>query len=124
MNGDDTLIGGTGADILVGGAGADTFVVTAASIHASGPIETDTVNDLIAAQGDRLDLSAIDADVSTAGDDAFHLVGNFTHHAGEMTLSFAGGVTVLGLDVDGDGRADYRMTIAGNVTGDSGGWLL
>ncbi|MDQ0462345.1 Ca2+-binding RTX toxin-like protein [Caulobacter ginsengisoli] len=124
MNGDDTLIGGAGADILVGGAGADTFVVTAASVRTSGAVETDTVNDLIKAQGDRLDLSAIDADVSTGADDAFHLVGGFTHHAGEMTLTLSGGNTLLALDVDGDGRADYRMTLAGNVTGDSGGWLL
>ncbi|MDQ0463476.1 Ca2+-binding RTX toxin-like protein [Caulobacter ginsengisoli] len=122
--GADTLIGGTGNDILVGGGGLDTFVVTQASIRTSGAIEVDTVNDLIAGQGDRLDLSAIDADISTGGDDAFHLVGGFTHHAGEMTLSFAAGVTTLQLDVNGDGRADYRMTIAGNVTGDSGGWLL
>jgi VCBS repeat-containing protein len=122
--GNDTLIGGTGADVLVGGGGTDTFVVTAASIHTSGAIETDTVNDLIAGQGDRLDLSAIDADSVTAGDQAFHLVGGFTHHAAEMTLTFAAGSTVLQLDVDGDGRADYRMTIAGNVTGDSAGWLL
>jgi Ca2+-binding RTX toxin-like protein len=124
MNGDDILIGGTGADILVGGAGADTFVVRQESIHTSGAIEVDTVNDLSAGQGDRLDLSAIDADSTTAGDQAFHLVGGFSHHAGEMTLGFFGGTTILQLDVDGDGRADYRMTIAGNVTGDSGGWLL
>ncbi|MDQ0464115.1 Ca2+-binding RTX toxin-like protein [Caulobacter ginsengisoli] len=123
-NGNDILIGGAGADILVGGAGADTFVVTAASIRTSGAVETDTVNDLIAAQSDRLDLSAIDADISTGADDAFHLVGGFTRHAGEMTLTLSGGNTLLALDVDGDGRADYRMTIAGNVTGDSGGWIL
>ena len=101
-----------------------TVADPAASIHTSGAIETDTVNDLIKAQGDRLDLSAIDADSSTGADDAFHLVGGFTHHAGEMTLTLSGANTLLALDVDGDGRADYRMTIAGNVTGDSGGWLL
>jgi Ca2+-binding RTX toxin-like protein len=124
MNGADTLIGRTGSDILVGGAGADTFVVRPESIHTSGAVEVDTVNDLVAAQGDRLDLSAIDADSLTAGNQGFHLVGSFSHHAAEMTLTFAGGNTLLALDVDGDGRADYRMTIVGNVTGDSGGWLL
>ncbi|MDQ0464168.1 Ca2+-binding RTX toxin-like protein [Caulobacter ginsengisoli] len=122
MNGDDILIGGTGSDILVGGAGADTFVVRQESIHTSGPIETDTVNDLTTA--DRLDLSAIDADSSTGADDAFHLVGSFTHHAGEMTLAFGGGVTTLQLDVNGDGIADYRMKISGDVRLDSGGWVL
>jgi hypothetical protein len=41
-----------------------------------------------------------------------------------MTLSFSGGVTLLSLDVDGDGSADYRMKIAGDVHLDSGGWIL
>jgi Ca2+-binding RTX toxin-like protein len=124
LDGADTLIGGTGADIMVGGAGADTFVIRQESIHTSGAIEIDTVNDLIAAQSDRLDLSAIDADSNTVGDQAFTLVGGFTHHAGEMTLAFASGVTTLQLDVNGDGVADYRMKMTGDVRLDSGGWLL
>jgi len=108
----------------VGGAGADTFVVRQESIKTSGAIEIDVVNDLVAAQGDRLDLSAIDADSIATGDQAFHLVSSFTHHTAEMTLKFAGGVTVLALDVDGDGRADYQMKITGDVHLDSGGWIL
>jgi len=28
------------------------------------------------------------------------------------------------LDVNGDGKVDYQMKINGDVTGDSGGWLL
>ncbi len=126
-NGNDILIGGAGSDILVGGAGADTFVVTQASVrqsHLGGVLEVDVVNDLTKAQGDRIDLSAIDADSITAGDQAFHLVGNFSHHAAEMILSFSGGITLLSLDVDGDGSADYRMKITGDVHLDSGGWVL
>ncbi len=125
--GNDILIGGTGADILVGGAGADTFVVRQESVrqsHLGGTLEIDTVNDLITAQGDKLDFSAIDADSNTAGDQAFHLVASFTNHAGEMTLAFSGGVTTLQLDVDGDGATDYRMKISGDVHLDSGGWVL
>ena len=104
-------------------------MVTAASVYSSKApagrsLETDTVNDLIAGQGDKLDLSGIDADTSTVGDDAFHLVGAFTKHAGEMTLAFAGGTTVLNLDVDGDGKSDYQMKITGDVHLESGGWIL
>jgi Ca2+-binding RTX toxin-like protein len=127
LNGNDILIGGTGDDIMVGGAGADTFVVTQASVrqsHLGGTLEVDTVNDLILGQGDKIDLSAIDADSTTLGDQAFHLVSNLGHHAGEMTLSFSGGITLLTLDVDGDGAADYRMKITGDVHLDSGGWIL
>jgi Ca2+-binding RTX toxin-like protein len=127
FNGNDTLVGGAGADVLVGGAGADTFVVRQESVrqsHLGGTLEVDTVNDMTTAQGDRLDLSAIDADSTTAGDQAFHLVSSFTSHAGEMTLAFSGGITTLQLDVDGDGVTDYRMKITGDVHLDSGGWLL
>jgi len=43
-----------------------------------------------------------------------------------MTLTYnAGkGQTLLVLDVDGDGKADYQMKIAGDVHLDSPGWLL
>ncbi|NBB15889.1 hypothetical protein GVN21_11030 [Caulobacter sp. SLTY] len=126
--GADTLIGGLGADILVGGGGADSFVVRQESIYSSANpagrvLEIDTISDYAAVESDRIDLSAIDA-IAGGADDAFLLVGAFNGQAGQMTLSFAGGVTSLSLDVDGDGRADYLMKINGNVTGQSGSWLL
>jgi Ca2+-binding RTX toxin-like protein len=127
MNGADILVGGTGNDILVGGAGADTFAILQESViqsHLGGTVEADTISDFSTAEGDKLDLSAIDADSSAAGDQAFHLVSGFTHHAGEMTLTVVAGATTLQLDVDGDGNADYRMKINGDVHADSGGWIL
>jgi len=127
MDGADTLTGGTGNDILVGGNGADTFVILQESViqsHLGGGVEVDTVSDFSTAAGDKLDLSAIDADSNTIGNQGFSLVSAFTHHGGEMTLTFAGGVTTLQLDVDGDGNADYRMKINGDVTHDGVGWIL
>lgn len=130
-DGADTLTGGLGNDVLVGGNGADTFVVTQASVFSSKvpagrSLETDVINDLSKAQGDKLDLSAIDADSATAGDQAFSLVGAFGKHAGEMTLTYVAlsNTTLLQLDTDGDGKADYQMKIAGDVHLDSGGWIL
>lgn len=126
--GADTLIGGLGADILTGGGGADTFLVRQESVYSSGApagrtLETDTISDYAIGQ-DVIDLSAIDAIVGGA-DNAFSLaVGGFTGTAGEMTLKFAGGSTLLSLDVDGDAKADYQLKINGNVTGDTGGWIL
>ena len=64
-DGSDRLTGGTGADILNGGAGQDAFVF--ASVADGG----DRVQDFRRAEGDRIDLSAIDADPLTAGDQAF-----------------------------------------------------
>ena len=65
------------------------------------------------AEGDRLDLSAVDADAATAGDQAFHLVGAFTRHGGEMTLiySASSNLTLLSLDVDGDGKPDLDKLV-------------
>jgi Ca2+-binding RTX toxin-like protein len=132
LNGDggiDTLIGGTGNDILSGGAGGDVFLFGQASVFlSSNPqgrgIETDAIGDFSTGDGDTIDLSAIDAIASTGADDAFTLISAFDGQAGRMTLTFAGGVTTLLLDVDGDRSADYRLRINGDVTGDSGGWAL
>ncbi|MDB5472466.1 MAG: hypothetical protein JWR84_4026 [Caulobacter sp.] len=113
-DGDDIIVGGLGNDLLRGGLGADTFVVA----HAFGPVlETDQVYDFSAAEEDILDLSG-----AYAG--TLSLVAGFTKHAGEMTLTFAGGITTLRLDTTGDGKVDYQMKINGDVTGESGDWLL
>jgi Ca2+-binding RTX toxin-like protein len=119
-DGDDIIVGGEGNDLLRGGLGADTFLVD----HAFGAnLETDQVYDFSTAEGDLIDLSGIDA-IAGGADDAFTLVAGFSKAAGQMTLTFSGGVTTLKLDVTGDGKADYQMKINGDVTGDSGGWLF
>ncbi len=129
--GNDRLIGGTGNDLMTGGSGADTFVILPESVYSSKTpagraLEIDFVYDLSKTEGDKVDLSAIDADSALAGDQAFHLVGAFSKHGGEMTLAFtaASNQTVLSLDVDGDGKADYQMKLTGDVHLDSAGWIL
>ncbi|RYF93802.1 MAG: hypothetical protein EON95_07585 [Caulobacteraceae bacterium] len=120
-DGDDIIVGGVTGDHLRGGAGADTFVVA----HAFGPtLETDIIYDFDTGQGDTIDLSAIDTNLSLDGDQGFVLVGSFTKAAGQMTLTYAAGQTTLRLDLNGDGRVDYQMKINGDVTHDSGGWAL
>jgi Ca2+-binding RTX toxin-like protein len=125
--GADVLVGGTGNDILVGGDGADVFVVLQESISLSGApgqvLDVDSVSDFSVLQGDTIDLSLIDA-IAGGADDAFSIVSAFTGTAGQMTLSFSGGVTLLALDVDGDAKADYRMSINGDVRAETGIWLL
>jgi hypothetical protein len=129
--GNDRLFGGIGNDQMTGGKGLDTFVVLAESVYSSKApgghaLEIDFVYDLRAIEGDKIDLSFIDADISTVDNDSFHLVGAFSKHASEMTLVYtaASNQTVLSLDVDGDGKADYQMKITGDVHLDSGGWVL
>ncbi len=122
-DGDDFIIGGTGNDLLRGGLGADTFRVLGESM--SRPIlENDQIYDFSTAEGDIIDLSAIDANSLMANDQAFTLVSVFSKQAGQMTMSFSAGVTLIRLDVNGDTKADYQLKINGDVTGDSAGWML
>lgn len=140
-DGDDVLIGGTGTDYLTGGLGADRFVITGDSVIPSkqpgATLETDFLYDLNFAQGDVIDLSGIDANANLAGNQAFvfSTSGAFTKKAGEATLLYqaSADVTLLRLDVDGDGKADYQMRISGNHTStqvydpghpELGGWIL
>ena len=111
--GDDTLAGAGGGDVLVGGAGGDVFRFTATADSQGKQI--DQILDLEEGS-DQIDLRTIDADTTKAGNQAFVLVGKFDHHAGEASLAYNAkkDVTKLSLDVDGDGRADAVITIAGD----------
>ena len=113
-DGDDVIVGGQGNDLLRGGLGLDTFRVA----HSfSGALETDQIYDFQTAEGDIMDFSALFAGT-------FDEVTSFTQVAGQMTLTFAAGITTVRLDIDGNGVAEYQAKINGDVTGDYGGWLL
>jgi hypothetical protein len=110
-DGADTLVGGAGRDRLSGGAGGDTFRFD--SLAASPVNARDLITDLDGR--DLIDLSSLDADITQAGDQAFHVVARLDGHAGELALRWnaAAQLTQLQADVDGDGRADFAIDIAG-----------
>ncbi|MBW8726403.1 MAG: calcium-binding protein [Inquilinus limosus] len=111
MAGDDVLTGGGNGDALKGGAGNDRFVYTALSDSAVSGIGKDTIADF--AGGDRIDLSAIDADGNSAnGDTAFSFgTGDFSRHAGELRVVTAGAIQVVYADVDGDKVPDFAINV-------------
>lgn len=119
--GDDVLIGGAGKDTLTGNGGADTFFFFAASDSLVG--SSDLITDFSQAAGDLIDVSYIDADSTLAGDQAFHLATAFGNHAGEMVRSYDAGanLTTLSFDIDGNGAADFAVSLTGDV---QGGWVL
>ncbi len=121
-DGDDVIVGGAGNDLMRGGIGQDTFDID--TINLAGPLETDQIYDFSTAEGDVMDFGNIDANIHTVQDESFTLVAAFTKTAGQMTAVFAGGVTTVRLDVNGDGRADYQVKINGDVSGDTGDWFL
>lgn len=114
--GTDTLTGGEGADTLAGGSGADVFVfLSAADSTEAAP---DLIADFKKGEGDLIDLSAVDADVNTDGDQAFVWAGSFTGVAGQLVASYDSGTnqTTLRMDTDGDGQGDDMVIVlTGNI---------
>ena len=113
--GNDRLDGGAGADTLHGGGGADRFVYT--TLAASGADQPDRITDFSHAQGDRIDLSAIDPDATTAGDQAFTFIGAaaFTGAGGGAfevrIVSLDDGNYQVEIDVNHDAIADMAIAI-------------
>jgi Ca2+-binding RTX toxin-like protein len=105
--GNDTLVGGTGKDILIGGDGADSFVFK--SIQDSARGHADQIIDFSSAQGDHIDLSAIDANTKVVGDQAFGYIGSaaFSDVAGQLRYADH----MLQGDVNGDGKADFAIQV-------------
>ena len=132
-DGNDRLTGGGGGDALTGGAGADTFAFTLLSDSASG--EPDLIMDFAgkgkpgrapSGERDKIDLSAIDANVERAGDQPFKLVQEFTGRAGQAYSSYDEGTdtTSLFLDVNGDEVADMTIQLLGQINLTRGDFIL
>ncbi len=120
----DTLTGGAGADRLFGGAGGDKFQFAALSDSHAGAI--DMIMDFASSQGDRILLSAIDANMATSGDQAFKFIGTtaFSHVAGQLHYYQANGDTFIEGDVNGDGLGDFLIGIHATVTLTSSDFVL
>jgi Ca2+-binding RTX toxin-like protein len=113
--GADTLVGGAGADVLTGGAGADLFRFLALGDSSATLAGRDRILDFSVADADRIDVSAIDADPTLAGDQAFVLLGgdDFTGTPGEIMVIALATTRRIDFDVNGDGLADFAITVSG-----------
>ena len=105
--GDDRLDGGAGADRLTGGLGRDVFAFGVADDAV------DVVTDF-SKLFDKIDLTAIDAVVGTAVNDAFNWIGDAVFGGVAGQLRFAG--NQLEGDTDGDKLADLIVQFAQPVT--------
>lgn len=106
-NGDDTLLGGGGADLLVGGPGDDVFRFS--DVHQSSTQSGDVIADFVM-DHDRIDLSGIDARPGK-GDQAFRFINadRFSDSPGDLRYRKG----ELEGDIDGDGVADFAITLRG-----------
>jgi hypothetical protein len=122
--GNDVLTGGTGADTIFGGLRGDTLtgglgndVFRYDNVEESNSVERDGIQDFNA--GDLIDLSRIDADTLSEGDQAFEFIGNaaFSGNAGELrfeNISLGGPVWLVQGDTDGNGVSDFEVVLVIN----------
>lgn len=118
-DGDDRLIGGTEGDVLIGGAGRDTFV------FASLGDGNDRIQDFTRTDGDRIDLSAIDADPLAAGDQAFLFADGIAfvaYQPGTVTTSRGSDGTITVHADTGAGLLAFR--VQGTASLGAGDFLL
>ncbi|MBW8727835.1 MAG: hypothetical protein JF625_22150 [Inquilinus limosus] len=114
--GDDRLIGSAGIDTLIGGTGADRFGLAAAT-HSLVGANADRIADFSRAEGDRIDLSAVDANTLVAGNQAFSFIGTglYTGVAGQLRFATTAGTTTIAGDVNGDRVTDFHIVLTGTI---------
>ncbi|MDF0700400.1 polysaccharide lyase family 7 protein [Rhizobium sp. MC63] len=131
--GDDKLVGGDGNDTLYGGAGADRLYADEGADNLYGGADTDTfvflsldastlnssgrddIYQFSQSEHDIISLSAIDANTTVSGGQAFTFVGTdtFSKQSGELRYVNTSSETFLYGDVNGDGVADFSIHIDG-----------
>jgi Ca2+-binding RTX toxin-like protein len=123
--GNDYLVGGYGIDDLYGGAGADTFVWDDGETGASVLLADDIV-DFNAAEGDRIDLSSIDANIVADGNQAFTFIGNaaFSGAPGEARYYHSGGNTYIEMQTGTSADPEGVIRLAGIHTPEASWFYL
>jgi Ca2+-binding RTX toxin-like protein len=109
-SGNDNLYGNTGVDVMTGGTGADIFEFR--TLEDSGYLgaTADHILDFAENDGDKIDLSLIDASSQVAGNQAFTWIGNNNAFYGEAGQLRYNNGWVEG-DTNGDMQADFRIQV-------------
>lgn len=112
--GNDIINGGSDRDDLTGGTGADVFRYYLAS--ESTAAATDRIRDFNASEGDKIDLSLIDANYLVGGNNSFVVASSFTGVAGQLLIvNLGAGLFHVRGDVNGDGVADLQIEVKSRV---------
>lgn len=118
----DNLAGGLGKDTLNGGAGADNFHFNSIRESLKG-VTRDVIQDFTPSQGDKIDLTFIDANGVALGDAAFVFTavkgvafngtkGQLRWYWSDVAVA-ANDRTIVEADVNGDRVADFQIELVG-----------
>jgi Ca2+-binding RTX toxin-like protein len=118
--GADTLVGGAGADQMTGGAGTDKFILGALADTGVTSATMDVIMDFNLAEGDKINLHAIDANGTIAGNQDFTFIGAANFSApGQVRYSNNGVDTFIELNTDIIYIPDAEIRISGLHTPDA-----
>jgi Ca2+-binding RTX toxin-like protein len=115
--GEDILDGGVGKDTLDGGSGSDIYRFAAVSHSFAGASDVITVfAGAGAAGGDKIDLSGMDSDGTTAGRQDFTFVSGSLTGPGQIRVveAAAGNGSIVQAEVDGDAGIDFAIAVDDN----------
>ena len=125
-SGNDLITGGDGTDTMNGGAGSDKFRFPNVT-HSRAGISRDIITDFITGVDD-IDLSAIDSNLSVAGNQTFTFIGtgSFTGVGdGEVRYYQLGGDTIIQVDRQGNGiSAEMAVQLTGLINLVAGDFIL
>ena len=115
--GSDTLKGGVGKDSLTGGLGADQFIYDADAESGNATSTRDVVVDFSHSQGDKINLSAIDANILSVNEDAFTAPTVGDSFSGQFSkpgqLYFDQTTHILYGNNDADNAVDFSILLLG-----------
>ena len=113
--GNDTMLGGGGADYLAGGLGLDSMTggngADSFGFQSAAEANGDVIGDFSATEGDKIDLRPIDTTPALARDQGFIWIDGAAFNSVAGELRFSG--SVLSGDLDGNGLADFEITLTG-----------
>jgi serralysin len=125
-NGRDVLMGNVGRDLLVGGKGPDSFAFRKTDDSTLAKSGQTVIKDFRQAENDKIVVKAIDANTTRVKNNTFVFIGDekFSDKAGELRFANQKGATYVYADVNGDGRADMGIKLAGTFTLTKGDFVL
>lgn len=117
-SGNNYVNGLGGRDVMVGGLGADTFAFSAPAHTGKTAATRDVITDFLAGT-DKINLAAIDANGTAAGEGIFALIAAegaaFSGRAGQLRWDKTGSITLVEGDTNGDRAADFQIELRGLV---------